>query len=94
MQSRLPSRVRHSLAPEPDQDRKRLGRVEHLPVQHRHLLAAVQRDHDHPEQAVLCLQLGVVGPVVLGDVPLDFLRAGRGADELVNGGRPAGRGAR
>src|SRR5215467_9756021 len=33
---------------------------------------------------VLRLQLGVVGPVVLGDVPLDFLRADRGADELVN----------
>jgi hypothetical protein len=40
-----------------------------LPVQHRHLLVVAQRDHDHPDQPVLCLQLGVVGPVMLGDVP-------------------------
>src|SRR5215469_10547017 len=33
---------------------------------------------------VLRPQLGVMGPVVLGDAPLDFLRADRGADELVN----------
>ena len=34
---------------------------------------------------VLRHQLGAAGPVVLGDLPQDFLRAGRGADELVNG---------